>query len=119
MRKFPPLKAAQKMLIYMALSSNGSRGITSGFRERIKPIEKKLGVEIEKDDKGNKFAKCEPDKKGAEITETELGMITDCLKSPQHKFNDSTDCDEAEELVVTFTGLEFHKEIPEKEKKNR
>lgn len=116
MRKFPPLKAAQKMLIYVAVSSNGGRGVTKGYRETIKPIEKKLGLEFEKDeDEGGTFAKCMHDKKGLEYTETELGIITGCLKSPQHKFNTTADCDDAEALVVQLTGLEFHKE--EKKKK--
>lgn len=117
MRKFPPLKAAQKMLIYVAVSSNGGRGVTTGYRETIKPIEKNLGFELEKDDEGNTFAKCQTDKKGFEYTETELGIITGCLKSPQHKFSTTTDCDDAEALVVQLTGLEFHKEIAEKKKK--
>lgn len=88
-----------------------------GYRETVKPIEKKLGVKLEKDGEGNTFAMCSPDKKGAEYTETELGIITGCLKSPQHKFNTTTDYDDAQALVVQFTGLEFHKEVPEKKKK--
>lgn len=119
MRKFPPLKAAQKMLIYVAVSSNGGRGVTGGYRETIKPIEKKLGIELEKDSEDGVFAKCQSDKKGSEYTETELGIITGCLKSPQHKFNTTTDYDDAQALIVQLTGLEFHKEIPEKEKKKK
>lgn len=114
MRKFPPLNAAQKMLVYMAVSSNGGRKVAEGYRNIVKPIEKKLGIEVEKDSEGNAFAKCIPDKKGSEYTETELGIITGCLKSPQHSFNTTIDYDDAQALAVQFTGLEFHKEIPEK-----
>lgn len=117
MRIFPALDSTQKRLIYQAISANGGRGVTKGYRDTIKPIEEKLGVEIEKDD-GAVFVKCPPDKKGAEYTETELGIISGCLKSPQYKFDSVADCDDAEALVVQLTGLEFHKEVPVK-KKNR
>ncbi len=117
MRKFPILTASQKMLIYVAISSNGGRGVTGGYRDTIKPIEKKLGIELEKDGEGGTFAKCTLDKKGCEYTETELGIITGCLKSPQHKFNTTTDYDDAQALVEQLTALEFHKEVPEKKKK--
>lgn len=119
MRKFPILTASQKMLIYMAISSNGGRGVAEGYRNTVKPIEKKLGIELEKDGDGGTFAKCIPDKKGSEYTETQLGIITGCLKSPQHKFNNTTDYDEAQALVVQLTGLEYHKEVPEKKKKKK
>ncbi len=119
MREFPSLTASQKLLIYVAVSSNGGRGVTGGYRDTIKPIEKKLGIELEKDDAGGTFAKCMLDKKGCEYTETELGIITGCLKSPQHKFNTTTDYDDAQALVVQLTGLEFHKEVSEKEKKKK
>ena len=79
MRKFPPLNATQKMLIYVAISSNGGRGVAEGYRNTVKPIEKKLGVELEKDGEGGTFAKCQTDKKGSEYTETELGIITGCF----------------------------------------
>lgn len=113
MRKFPPLNAKQKMLIYMAVSSNGGRKLTSGYRETIKPIEKRLGIELEKDGEST-FAKCIPDKTGSEYPETELGIITGCLNSPQQLFNDTVECDEAKALVEQLTALEFHKEEKKK-----
>ena len=114
MRKFPPLNASQKMLIYMAVSSNGGRKVMEGYREAIRPIEKRLGIELEKDGEGGTFAKCTPDKTGSEYPETELGIITGCLKSPQQAFNTAVDYDEARALAEQLSALEFHKEEKKK-----
>lgn len=116
MRKLRPLDGKEKMLIYVAIASNGSRGVDKSHRELIKPIEKKLGIEIKKREDGTKAVIAVNDKKGVELLENELSLITNCINSPRYKYTTSDEFDDAMELIEEFNALEFIKEADPKPK---